>query len=374
MAGKPDLVTVTEEMASLMESALWGETTWPQILSGFADLIPDTKIHSVHHSPLNGQALTLHWHGYSDTVANDYKNHFINIDPWAPVLAQQPDGTVFVSEQQMPAHLLKNTEYYDGLLRNFGDHQAWCGLKLDVIKGENVFLGLRYPLMVKNELDSFYFHLLTQLKTSLSQVVRADKKNIILEQKNTARGAMLTTRRPAFIVNNTMKLLEVSSSGEEMLKQRRLVRIQNGILHFSHRDLEQQVQACTTALSATPVSPVQHVVWTWGDHRWVIDFTRISSNDGKPLLHSPALILITVSDLTKKTVTLSEPILKSLFELTGTEARLCNALVNTLSLSEAAKMTGISYEHARQRIRIIFSKTQTDSQTTLCALLARLIH
>ncbi|WP_230479086.1 helix-turn-helix transcriptional regulator, partial [Gibbsiella quercinecans] len=66
-------------------------------------------------------------------------------------------------------------------------------------------------------------------------------------------------------------------------------------------------------------------------------------------------------------------LLKSVYKVTDTEAKLCHLLAKGLSLMESAEMAGISYEHARQRIKIILEKTCTKNKTELTALLSQLM-
>lgn len=47
------------ERAYILESAAWGEITWEEVLKRMAEIIPGTSLHSVHHDPSAGKALTL---------------------------------------------------------------------------------------------------------------------------------------------------------------------------------------------------------------------------------------------------------------------------------------------------------------------------
>ena len=60
--------------------------------------------------------------------------------------------------------------------------------------------------------------------------------------------------------------------------------------------------------------------------------------------------------------------LQSKYNLTGTETRLITNLCETLDLREASKLTGISKEHARTRLKQIFAKTRTRKQVELIIL------
>ncbi|MBW8753259.1 MAG: helix-turn-helix transcriptional regulator [Sphingomonadales bacterium] len=64
--------------------------------------------------------------------------------------------------------------------------------------------------------------------------------------------------------------------------------------------------------------------------------------------------------------------LRTVFDLTGREAELALLLCRGQTVVEAAASMGISPEHVRQRLKVIFQKTGTSRQGELVALLLRL--
>lgn len=66
-------------------------------------------------------------------------------------------------------------------------------------------------------------------------------------------------------------------------------------------------------------------------------------------------------------------ILKSMYGLTATEARLAEALVNGLSVEQFAKKSKTSYNTARSHLKSIFVKTRTNRQVDLVRLLSKLL-
>src|SRR5690606_30949295 len=63
--------------------------------------------------------------------------------------------------------------------------------------------------------------------------------------------------------------------------------------------------------------------------------------------------------------------LRLAFGLSSAESRLCELLVNGLSLAHAASELGVSEGTIRQRLKMIFHKTSTHRQGELVALIAR---
>jgi DNA-binding CsgD family transcriptional regulator len=69
---------------------------------------------------------------------------------------------------------------------------------------------------------------------------------------------------------------------------------------------------------------------------------------------------------------MSDALLKAVFALTTTEARLARQLADGSSLRQASMRLGISEGHARQRLKSVFVKTATRRQGELAILLAKL--
>lgn len=88
-----------------------------------------------------------------------------------------------------------------------------------------------------------------------------------------------------------------------------------------------------------------------------------------PLLGATALMVITDLDDTLAPGTAE---LQRLFALTPREAEFAALLATGICVDQAAESMGISRAHARQRLKVIFHKTETHRQAELVALLSRL--
>lgn len=84
-----------------------------------------------------------------------------------------------------------------------------------------------------------------------------------------------------------------------------------------------------------------------------------------------AHLLVTVTNPENASLP-SSGLLRSVFRLTGSEARLALHLAAGLSLHQAAEASGITSETARSQLKFIFSKTATNRQAELVMLFGRL--
>ena len=84
-----------------------------------------------------------------------------------------------------------------------------------------------------------------------------------------------------------------------------------------------------------------------------------------------ARALVSVIDTAATPIPTSR-LLRDLFGLTPKEAELAMLLGEGLTLAQAADLSHISLLHARQRLKVVFHKTETSRQSELAILLLRL--
>ncbi|KAA9001377.1 hypothetical protein FJU30_09185 [Affinibrenneria salicis] len=362
------------EIAYVLESAAWGEVTWDDVLKRMAEIIPGTSLHSVHHDPFASKALTLNWHGVDDVIAEQYKRYYIGINPWAPVLAARPSGTIFASEREMPAYMFKNTEYYCDYHCKLGQQTAWCGIKIDTGPRDNFFLCFNYSHNASRILDSYCAQLLSAIRQPLLSVLTEEKRVNNIRQRVAAEAAIsLSSTDASLVVDEKMKLFEMNLRAEALISEGAFVRCRQGVVSFRNNALNDMLVEKVKILNASPLGSQQMFGVQFGLKSLIIKFTRVSNVLGRPLLNTPALILISITDASLRRGELDMNLLKSLYGVTDTEAKLCHFLARGFGLIESAEMAGITYEHARQRIKIILGKTGTKNKIELISLLSQLI-
>lgn len=362
------------EIAYVLESAAWGEITWDGVLKKTTEIIPGTSLHSVHHDPFASKALTLSWCGVDDVIADSYRCYYIGINPWAPVIAALPSGSIFVSERQMPADTFKNTEYYCDYHSRLGKRVAWSGMKIDIGPHDNFFLCFNYSLKSSRRLDLYFPHLFSAIKMPLLRLLAEEKRVNNIRQRVMAEVAIsLSSAGAALVVDERMKLFEMNPRAEILVAEGTLVRYRQGVISFINNESNTLFLEKVKRLNASPLGRYQTFGVRSGFKNFIIKFTRVSRELGKPLIYTPALILISITEASLHRGELDMNMLKKLYMLTDTEAKLCHLLARGLSLIESAAAAGISYEHARQRIKIILGKTGTNNKTDLISLLSQLM-
>ena len=107
---------------------------------------------------------------------------------------------------------------------------------------------------------------------------------------------------------------------------------------------------------------------TGDNERWIISVNQLPLPLSYDLIQSHQYFLIQVHALDAAGEPPSSQLLVEAFGLSPSEIRLSQSLASGLMLADAAALNGISYENARQKLKVIFRKTRVASQSELRAL------
>jgi hypothetical protein len=175
---------------------------------------------------------------------------------------------------------------------------------------------------------------------------------------------------PVLIVDTGMRLFDANKAAADIFSNDGIIRLRQGRVSFSCVRLSDEI--ARSAASAAEIAQSHQHGHIDGEHHWVISLRRIPSTAASELKGGDAHVLVIMRDLRVRRADADYGALRSLYRLTPGEMRLCISIVRTGSLADAATRVGITYEHARQRLKVIFQKTQTKKQAELCVLLGRL--
>ncbi len=177
--------------------------------------------------------------------------------------------------------------------------------------------------------------------------------------------------RPALALGRAGTVIDVNAAAAALFDDDFRVRAGTLVVRDERAALEIQracAQARTTFGSPTP-PPEPIVVRRKGRLALILRPLPLDGPAGSFILG--ARLLLTVKD--PESASLPSPgLLRSVFRMTGSEAKLAIHLAAGLSLHQAAEVSGITSETARSQLKAVFSKTETNRQAELVALLGRL--
>ncbi|MGU3430984.1 helix-turn-helix transcriptional regulator [Enterobacter hormaechei] len=367
-----DMKKKSDELSHALELASWKELAWPDLLQIICSTLPGTVSHLIHHSPNENKSLSLNWYGIEDSIAIDYENYFIQIDPWAKKLASLSNGCIVSSEEILPAHSFRGTKFFNEHLYRMGNVLSWSGLKVNAHDVDNAFLCIHYQNI---NYDKKCKYLLSLIRSAFIDAVR----NTIKIDKNIKKIKSETFlsynhENICIIVDSEMNVYEVNTSAEVGLFKRGIGSLKNRKLRFRDKNTDDVFQKSVKNLSSTFLSENEVLSLRVNNIPYLASLRRIGSDGSRPLLFCKPLIAISIKEVEVNSRVIKVDLLRKLFLFTDTEAKICSLISCGYSLAEASVHACITYEHARQRMKVILQKTNTSNQLELNVLLLKIKH
>ena len=192
---------------------------------------------------------------------------------------------------------------------------------------------------------------------------------------STSLAALDKQGRPAALLAKDGRICAMNVRCERLLKEAGCLAVKNGrlaaIASDSDRSLQGLIQAVTLAgHSDRRASHAEKVVIRRMSGLPVLaEAVSMSVLGMEHSLHANAMLIFT--DLEQEPVT-DEAAYRTVYGLTPSEAKLAAILAGGRALAEAAETLSITNETARQRLKSIFTKTDTHRQGELIARLSRI--
>lgn len=346
----------TSEMEKAIEATCWGRSSWKEVVEVITKALPgsfaELMAWDVATNRVTGLTQEFAWAG-------------VQYEFWSRLQS----GTGLCSGRGALACDGVGCEEHCGL-------GAWTGIKINVSSDQRLILTVNYPERLRERYDALAARLLTELEKPLERAFALATKLSDLAGAAASAAAMVNCGEvPALVVDNRLRLIDANKAAAEALFKTGLLRASHGRITVSHEPLSEYVAEAVESIANLEAPSIRRYGCLVGDQHWMIGFTRLPPGPIRNLLPQRPQILITMKDVAarRRTDELSQSLnaFTSLYNLTATEARLCMSIAVGDSLARAADKAGITYEHARQRIKLIFQKTQTSKQSELCVLLAR---
>lgn len=361
-----------QEVINMLEMVSWGEMSWDTLLKNIVELFSECGIHTIHHRPRERKAIKVISYGLDDGIVNNYEKYFISIDPWAHYIAGKPNGYIFNSTLEMPYTSFMHSEYYVDHFNNIDDRRDCIGVKYKINNEDNIFIGMHHSqdYLYRSGINLVKF--MSDIKNPFYHAARntgsdMDRASLIASQ-------MLMTvfsKNAGMIVREDFLLVDINSEMERLLSGTFSYGIDKKIKSNKNKGIgpliiKNIVRICQPG-EPTEISFKMEI----SGRTYLFSFIRINPDFCRPVLYEPSLILITAKLISGDAIVLNREVLKQVYLLTNTEILLCQKLMDGNNLRTAADIVGISYEHARQRLKSIMQKTSTSSQSVLMVLLAR---
>jgi len=371
------IARIAAEIGEKVDCAVLGQIPWDEVPRAIVQAFPGSMASlqslSTQHDHLNFI--------YSDNLDPDYlrtyAEHYAFINPWSHHWDGVPGGTVALSEQEYPAHLLKGTEFYHDWLKPQKNMEAAAGLKVSGAGDGLIFLPVHYGLAQSAGYDEPVTRVLRHLRGNLARAMHLSTHMSTGLERATASAAIIERQDcAAIVVDASLRLRDANDLAERLLTAGDPLRVRQGRVGLAQKRATLRFAEIVSALARSLPIDTSPLVVRSDNETYLLSFAAIpvGASGLSGLLTEPqpqVLVMVRKPEATPSVIPPAR-ILTEVFRLTPAEIRLCNELAVGASLSEAAASLGISVETARVRCKTVFQKTRTHRQIELVTLLRSL--
>ncbi|WP_282610845.1 hypothetical protein [Pelagibius sp. Alg239-R121] len=353
---------------------------WPGVMQDVRHLFNGARclMFTPHVAPTANNSL---WASL-DLSANDlkeYVEYYHTRDLWslnAETMGYIRSGTCFIGQELIDDKLFEESEYFNDYTRyievknliasTVHDGTGRSGVPRVMM---SVYGGLQSDAYTNKDLLA-YQRLVPHVQNSL--VLR--QKFISLQSHERTIDRLLDSQpRPVLILKSGGTVVKVNEEAEDFLRRQSVLNLRSGQLRVEDSKTQREIDRAiwTTANSsrgneAEPRSSCVQMSNPASTRPYNLTFYPIPS-----LLDDAGLdarVLLEILDPNHSSF-LDASVVSAFYDLTNAERALCESLLAGYSLISAACRLGITEGTARQRLKLIFRKTDTRSQPDLIRLL-----
>lgn len=302
-------------------------------------------------------------------VETSYRQYYHRLNPWFPTMRAAPRGSVIISERDCPARGFANTEFGDWLSPELA---AASAVSLRPEADNLVVMAVHYSVDRSTSYDARIAHILANITRPLQRSLEMMRLFEHTVNRETSAAAMTGHSRDiTLVVDSNRKIIDANPRAEAELRQAVLLSDRSGRLSLPAREPDSWLETTIRQMAAGIEPGTTKIFFAGGKYQIALYLLprRISRQS---LLPRGPLFLVVVRSLAATTAaTLGD--FATAFGLTPAEQRLCELLQMDCTLKDAAEQLDIAVDTVRQRLKVIFQKTDTHRQSELISLFNRLI-
>lgn len=370
--GEERIGAIATEVGEALELAAIGAEPWELALQVFHSAFPNAYFALINQDFLHGKINHAAAWDLEPALIESYAQYYSQINPYNDYWTTLKSGEILNPENSMPSRNLRNTEFYNDWLHKAEERVAGMGLKIDASPVDTIYLPMHCSESYFERYAKACTAVLTRLRGPLERVIRVSRTLQQAGNGVAARAALIDQdKRPALVIDPSMRIIEANAEALRLLQKNTLISSRAGRLLLLNRTLSEKLVHLVRSQASSPLTQMSRFGWDDGAAKWLLCLTRLPVDPVQRLLAPRVQILLRLTNLTARPASGDLSAFAHLFHLTPAETRLAAALGDGLSLTDAANGVGITFETARQRLKLIFQKTGTAKQSELCVMLTR---
>jgi DNA-binding CsgD family transcriptional regulator len=366
MKSSHELSQVCEDIASVATEALAGLRDWSNLCSIFTDVFPGSYAALLSQNFVRPDVGFVVSDGLEERHLHSFIHHYSYVNPWRSFWQHASNGAILVAQRDDPARRYHGSVFYEEWMKAVGDYDAAVGLRLQVHDEEVIYLPVHFPEKLSIAYELPLEKVMQSTRRSLANALQIASYFADASRSSIAKAALSSLKsRIAFVVDDRMKLFDANDQALAAFRSGFPVGCRQNVVRFAD-------QAATVAVASTlrngPRDLSSKHLIVAGEERWVISVNQLPSVLSNQLIRGRSQFLIQVHRIGIQLDNFGDDLLLHAYGLTPSELRLCKALAAGLMLVDAAALSQISYENARQKLKSIFRKVGVSNQADLRAL------
>ncbi|MCZ7860949.1 helix-turn-helix transcriptional regulator [Agrobacterium salinitolerans] len=367
------LASISLAIGDAIDAAAMGAADWDAVPLLLAEAFPGTapaiNSQNVAEKTSNFQA----GQNFDPDYLRSYYDYFAFINPWVPLWQRVESGRVLVSEKCSPARLFARSEFYNDWLLPQKDMEAACGVKIDGGPKNLVHMAVHYPLSCAPIYDEAIALVLGRISGNLQRAVRLGNGIRTAAEEAIAGAALVErTHHPAFVVDGQCRLRDANTFALELFASAVAATVRHGFVHVATVAADREFRNIVSSMAERRPVTSSLVSLETENGAWSVSLNCLPTVGGCSVgwQASRPMVLVLMRELggRKANSASLSPIAKQ-FKLTPAEVLFCDQLIKGQSIFEAAANLGIAVDTARNRVKMIFRKTETHRQGELIAIL-----
>lgn len=306
-----------------------------------------------------------------------YRDYYGELDEFNKMFFHQDNDVVALSHKWLNYDKFRTSEFYNGFMNPQKLHYLASGRVERMPCGNgfiNISLGNNKTLgHITNESAALLRALLPHLHKAIkinNKLATTNQYPLQLEQlyKQKNAGVMLVDNQAQLIFSNKIAKNIIQQEDSLLIKGGALTTTNSNLnikLHKAIKKISLENTNLCDAVESITIKPTasQHTMTIV-----ILPFSRYAASMVNEHFKNKASAMVLIFEEVPK-VNFSAPLLSSLYNLTTSESRVVNDLVNGLSVKQIANKSGVSELTLRVQIKSIFRKTKVNRQTDLVSLM-----
>ncbi len=359
------LESLYDELIGLSYECVLDESVWPHLLERLMAATGHQQSTLLFWDRRDSAGQVSGINLLDPATVEPYNSHYCQLDPTHAFMAERPVGVWYHDVRELGLERMRTHPFYQEMFRPFGLRTISC-LKLHEQDQAGSYLSLLTQLDAR-EPSAEQHNLLRRLTPHLLRAGRMASYISCLEMQRHQRDLFLDHHQGAlWLIDPDGRLQYCNRAAEQAIAQASFpLELRGGRLHGRLQDktLQGSIKAAGGRLGSRRAGIIR--LAPGGEQLLLI--TPVAAEAQFNLRFQRPMILVLLLDRRPNTRLLGE-----LFQLSPAELRLAELITLGKSPESCADLLGVSINTVRTQLRALFRKTDTERQSELVSLFARL--